>query len=158
MPLLDLSPGRMNFDEFTGEVQHRLELPGTGEAVRATRATLSTLGQRIPAGNAEDLAASLPMEIKWYLTGAVHEHGQRFDWREFLRRVSEIEGTDQSEAAYHARVVVDLVRTLVPESDFQQLRDALPESEDDEDWGELFELVDAGGWREASGGSSGTTE
>ncbi|RDZ88954.1 DUF2267 domain-containing protein, partial [Haloferax sp. Atlit-6N] len=25
----------MNFDEFTGEVQHRLELPGTGEAVRA---------------------------------------------------------------------------------------------------------------------------
>ena len=38
----------MNFDEFTGEVQHRLELPGAGEAVRAIRATLMTLGQRIP--------------------------------------------------------------------------------------------------------------
>jgi len=24
-----------------------------------------TLGQRLPEGNAEDLAASLPMEIKW---------------------------------------------------------------------------------------------
>ncbi|MEF8825910.1 MAG: DUF2267 domain-containing protein, partial [Halapricum sp.] len=104
----------MNFDKFTGEVQHRLELPGTGESVRAIRATLMTLGQRIPEGNAEDLAASLPMEIKWYLTGAVHEHGQRFDWKEFVARVSEIEGADRPEAAYHAQVVIDLVSTLVP--------------------------------------------
>jgi uncharacterized protein (DUF2267 family) len=139
----------MNFDAFTGEVQHRLELPGTGEALRAIRATLTTLGQRIPAGNAEDLAASLPMEIQWYLTGAVREHGQRFDWPAFVSRVSEIEGIDPADAAYHARVIVDLVHTLVPESDFQQLRDILPESEDDGKWGKLFELVDAGGWSQA---------
>jgi uncharacterized protein (DUF2267 family) len=140
----------MNFDEFTGEIQHRLELPGTGETVRAIRATLTTLGQRLPEGNAEDLAASLPMEIKWYLTGAVHDHGQRFDWREFVRRVGEIEGIDPSDAAYHARVVVDLVHTQVPESDFRQLRDALPEGEDDENWGKLFEVVDSGGWSESA--------
>jgi uncharacterized protein (DUF2267 family) len=136
----------MDFDEFTGEVQHRLELPGTGEAVRATRATLLTLGERIPEGNAEDLAASLPMEVRWYATGAVAEHGQRFDWREFVARVAEIEKADPSDAAYHARVVIDLVRTVVPDSDFQQLRDQLPA---DEDWGGLFEVVDAGGWTEA---------
>ena len=53
----------MNFDEFTGTVQHRLELPDTGRTVRTIRATLTTLGQRIPEGAAEDLAASLPMEI-----------------------------------------------------------------------------------------------
>lgn len=138
----------MNFDEFTGQVQHRLELPETGETVRAIRATLLTLGQRLPDGHAEDLAASLPVEIKWYMTGAVDEHAQRFDWQEFVDRVSEIEGTDPADAAYHARVIVDLVHTLVPESDFQQLRDALPESEDEENWGQLFELVDAGGWEE----------
>ncbi|WP_181691636.1 DUF2267 domain-containing protein [Natronomonas sp. LN261] len=138
----------MNFDECTGQVQHRLELPGTGEAVRAIRATLLTLGQRIPEGNAEDLAASLPMEIKWYPSGAVHEHGQRFGWAEFVDRVSEIEKTDPATAAYHARVIVDLVCELVPESDFEQLRDLLPESEDEEDWGQLFEVVDAGGWEE----------
>ena len=136
----------MDFDEFTGEVTHRLELPGTGEAVRAIRATLLPLGERLQAGNAEDLAASLPMEIKWFPTGAVHEHGQRFDWSEYLDRVSEVEGCDRSEAAYHARVVIDLVRTVVPDSDFQQLRDELPES--DEDWESLFEIVDAGGWSE----------
>jgi len=145
----------MNFDEFTGTVQHRLELPGTGETLRAIRATLSTLGQRIPAGNAEDLAASLPMEIKWYMTGAVTEHGQHFDWAEFVDRVSEIEGVDRADAAYHARVVVDVVHTLVPESDFWQLRDSLPESEDDENWGKLFEIVDAGGWGDAEEAQTG---
>ncbi|EMA65862.1 DUF2267 domain-containing protein [Halorubrum kocurii] len=134
----------MNFDEFTGEVQHRLELPGTGETVRAIRATLMTLGQRIPEGNAADLAASLPLEIKWYLTGAVHDHGQRFDWQEFVERVSEIEHADPADAAYHARVIMDVVRSQVPESDFHQLRDMLPESEDSENWGSLFEVVDEG--------------
>lgn len=141
----------MNFDEFTGEVQHRLELPGTGETVRAIRATLTTIGERIPEGNAEDLAASLPIEIKWYLTGPVREHGQRFDWSEFVDRVAEIENADPEDAAYHARVVVDLVREVVPESDFRELRDQLPEAEDDENWRELFEVVDAGGWSEPAG-------
>lgn len=139
----------MDFDEFTGTVQHRLELPGTGETVRAIRATLSTLGQRIPADAADDLAASLPMEIKWYVTGGVHDHGQRFDWKEFVTRVAEIEQVERSEAAYHAQVIVDLVATVVPPSDLQDLRGQLPESEDDENWGKLFAVLDAGGWQES---------
>jgi uncharacterized protein (DUF2267 family) len=147
--------GRMDFDEFTGTVQHRLELPGTGETVRAIRATLMTLGERVPAGAAEDLAASLPMEIRWYMTGAVREHGQRFDWQEFVGRVSEREHVEGADAAYHARVIVDLVNSLVPASDFRQLRDQLPESADDENWVKLFEMVDAGGWSEANEAATG---
>jgi len=139
----------MDFDEFTGTVQHRLELPGTGETLRSIRATLLPLGQRLPMDHAEDLAASLPLEIKWYMTGAVHDHGQRFDWSEYVGRVSEIEGSDRSDAAYHARVVMDLVASVVPESDFQQLRDELPQRK--ENWGNLFEVVDAGGWQEHGG-------
>lgn len=138
----------MDFDEFIGQVQHRLELPGTGEALRVVRATLMTLGQRIPAGNAEDLAASLPMEIKWYLTDAVDEHGERFDWTEFLERVIEITGEDPPEAAYQTQVIMDLVGSVVPKSDLFELRDQLPESEDDGNWGKLFEVIDAGGWGE----------
>ncbi|MFB1066704.1 DUF2267 domain-containing protein [Natrinema sp. H-ect4] len=145
----------MNFDEFTGTVQHRLELPDTGRTVRTIRATLTTLGQRIPEGAAEDLAASLPMEIKWYITGAVDDHGQRFDWQEFISRVSEITKADPTESAYHTRVIIDLVETVVPESDFQQLRDQLPESEDDENWRKLFEVVDAGGWGDAQEAQTG---
>lgn len=139
----------MNFDEFTGQVQHRLQQPNTGRTLRAIRATLMTLGERIPEENAEDLAANLPLEIKWYLTGAVHEHGQRFDWREFVERVSDIEQVDPPDAAYHARVIVDLLHEEVPESDFRQLRDMLPESEDKENWRKLFEIVDGGGWTDA---------
>lgn len=139
----------INFDEFTGTVQHRLELPDSGRTVRAIRATLMTLGQRIPGGNAEDLAASLPREIKWYLTGAVDEHGQRFDWREFVDRVSEIEQVDPPAAAYHARVIVDMVESEFPASDFRALRDMLPEDESAENWLKLFEIVDAGGWGNA---------
>lgn len=41
---------------------------------------------------------------------------------------------------------MDLVSTLVPPSDLQQLRDQLPESEDDENWRKLFAVIDAGGW------------
>ena len=145
----------MDFDEFTGQVQHRLELPNTGKTVRTIRATLLPLGQRIPEGNAEDFAASLPMEVKWYMTGAVHEHGQRFDWPEFVSRVSEIEGSDPPKAAYHAQVIMDLVSTLVPPSDLQQLRDQLPESEDDENWRKLFAVVDAGGWKNTQGERTG---
>ena len=145
----------MNFDEFTGEVQHRLELPGTGEAVRAIRATLSTLGQRIQQGDAEDLASSLPMEVGWYLHGPVAEHGERFDWREFVGRVSDIEGVEREDAAYHAQVIVDLVASAATDADFEQLRDGLPESEDDGDWGELFGVVDAGGWQEAQEAQTG---
>ena len=145
----------MNFDEFTGQLQQRLELPGTGETVRAIRATLTTLGQRIQEGEAKDLAGSLPMEVGWYLTGPVREHGERFDWQEFVTRVSEIEGIDRPEAAYHAQVVVDLVASIVPPAELRQIREQLPESEDDENWRKLFEVVDAGGWGEAQEAQTG---
>ncbi|WP_436929458.1 DUF2267 domain-containing protein [Halosimplex halobium] len=133
----------MNFDEFTGAVQHRLELPGTGEAVRATRATLTTLGERIQEGEATDLAGPLPMEVDFYLTGAVAEHGQHFDWDEFLDRVADREGQtapdDRADVAHHARTVVAVVAEAVPEGQLDQLRDQLPA---DEGWADLFELVD----------------
>ena len=48
-------------------------------------------------------------------------------------------------------MIVDLVETQVPASDFRQLRDQLPESEADENWDKLFELVDAGGWESTRG-------
>ena len=133
----------MGFDEFTGTIQHRLELPGTGETVRAT---LSTLGERLQEGEARQLGSTRPMEVGWYLTGPAAEHGQRIDWYEFVTRVGEITGAERPEAAYPARVVVDLAAGQVPESELGQVREQLPEDEDDENWRKLFEVVEAGGW------------
>ena len=126
----------MNYSEFVGQVQHRLELPGEGQAVRVTRAVLSTLGQRITAGEADDLASSLPMEIEYYPRHV--DHGERFDYDEFLDRVADIAGVDRSDAFYYSQVVVALVAEVVSGGEIDQVRGQLPEEFD-----RLFELVEA---------------
>jgi hypothetical protein len=50
---------------------------------------------------------------------------------------------------------MDLVSTLVPPSDLQQLRNQLPESEDDENWRKLFAVIDSGGWGDAQEAQTG---
>ena len=125
----------MNYSEFVGQVQNRLELPGEGEAVRATRAVLSTLGQRIMAGEADDFASSLPMEIEYYPRHV--DHGERFDYDEFLDRVAEIARVDRSDALYHSQVVIGLAAEVLPGSEINQVRGQLPDEFD-----RLFEIVD----------------
>lgn len=126
----------MNYKDFVGQVQHRLEYAEYGEAVRAIRAVLTTLGERMPEGEATDLASPLPMEIDRYLIGA--EHGQRFDYDEFLERVAEREGVDLSDANYHAQQVLIVVAEDVPAGNIEKARAGLPEEFDP-----LFELLDA---------------
>ena len=134
----------MDFDESIGAVEHRLGLPRNGEVARVKRATLPTLGPRIPTRNTENLAASLSMEVKWYLTGTVHDHGQRTDRHAFVPCGSEIGVTERSVAANHARTLLNLVESVVPAVDLKELRDELFESEDH--GGKLFAINDAGGW------------
>lgn len=126
----------MNYKEFVGAVQHRLEFGTFGEAVRATRATLTTLGERLEEGEATDLASPLPMEIDRFLEEA--ESGQRFTYEEFLDRVARREGVDRPEANYHAQQVVALLDEVVPAGNLVKVRDQLPE-----EYEQLFEFVDA---------------
>ena len=125
----------MNYDQFMGQVQNRLELASTGEAVQATRSVLTTLGERLQAGEAEDLAAPLPREVDRFLTTA--ESGQRFDFDEFVARVAERGDVDAPDAAYQAKVLVGLLGEVVPVGEMTQVEDQLPE-----DFDQLFELVD----------------
>jgi len=125
----------MNFDEFTGQVQHRLELASTGEAVRATRAVLTTIGERIQAGEAADLASSLPMEIDRFVTEA--DSGQRFSMDEFVDRVAERAAVDRPDAFYYAQTVMAVTAETVPESELLQVKGQLPEEFD-----RLFEYVE----------------
>lgn len=126
----------MKYNEFVGQIQHRLELGKQGEAVRAIRAVLTTLGERLQAGEASDLAAPLPMEIDYYLESV--DSGQRFDYDEFMSRVAERANADKSDANYYGQVVVGLVSELVPAGELEQVRAQLPE-----DFDPLFELADA---------------
>ena len=126
----------MNYKEFVGQVQHRLEYAQFGQAVRATRATLTTLGERLHEGEATDLASPLPMEIDRFLLEA--EHGQRFDYSEFLERVAERERVDRADANYHAQQIIALIGEVVPPGNLEKARNQLPE-----DFDRLFALVDA---------------
>ena len=133
----------MNYKSFMGQVQHRLEMDELGPAVRATRATLTTLGERIDKGEATDLASPLPMEVDRYLAEA--ESGQRFSFDEFLDRVAEREGVDRSAANYHAKQIVALVGEIVPPGNIEKARNQLPD-----DFEPLFEFVDMAAEEEAN--------
>jgi uncharacterized protein (DUF2267 family) len=114
----------MTYDEFMGQVQNRARLGSTGDAVRATRATLEVLAQRLYGGEAEDLAAQLPHEIQPFLekTGPSEDFGVD----EFFRRVSEVESVDLPEAVYHARAVVSVLRDAVTPGEIEDMRAQLP--------------------------------
>lgn len=139
-----------SYNDFIGEVQHRIEAGEQAEAVRTTRAVLSTLGERVEEGGATDIAGALPMEIDWYLLQP--DHGQVFDYDEFVDRVVEKmdyghldldadygtpSSVDEAEAVYRAKAVVALLSETVPGGELANVEDQLPE-----EYGDLFEFVD----------------
>jgi uncharacterized protein (DUF2267 family) len=99
---------KIEYHKFIGEVQNRARLPTIGDAVKAIRATLEVLGQRLHGGQADDLAAQLPSEIGVYLkqTG----ESAAFDLDEFSDRVSKREDVDLQDAVYHSPAVISIDR------------------------------------------------
>ncbi|WP_395108522.1 DUF2267 domain-containing protein [Actinomadura sp. SCN-SB] len=102
----------MQHDDFIGQVQNRARLPSRGDAERACRATLETLGERIPEGLADNLAAQLPVEIGEHLRRTEiyggRGSGERFDRHDFIERVSSRSGADEPKAAFLARAVLEV--------------------------------------------------
>ncbi|HEX5493291.1 MAG TPA: DUF2267 domain-containing protein [Mycobacteriales bacterium] len=121
----------MQHDEFIGQVQHRARLSSRGSAERATRATLETLGERIPEHLAENLAAQLPQEIGEHLHRTVtlggEGTGERFGLPEFVARVAGRSGVDEPAGVYQARVVLEVVEDAVAPGLMAKVREALPD-------------------------------
>jgi uncharacterized protein (DUF2267 family) len=78
----------MKHDEFIGRVQHYARLASRGDAERATRATLETLGERLAGGEPKDLASQLPPEIGAHLLRCAGT-GERFSLDEGERKSNE---------------------------------------------------------------------
>ncbi|ELZ02672.1 hypothetical protein C481_08391 [Natrialba asiatica DSM 12278] len=53
----------MQYDDFIGAVQNRGQLGSREAALGISRATLTTLSERVQSGEAENLAAQLPEEL-----------------------------------------------------------------------------------------------
>lgn len=138
------------YSEFLGQVQHRIQADTQAEAVRTTRAVLTTLGERLTEGGATDVASPLPMEIDRYLLEV--EHGGTFGYDEFIDRVAARMSyddlaladsygapapVDRSEVVFRTQAVVALVSDLVPGGHLAHTEQQLPDEFDD-----LFEFVD----------------
>lgn len=114
----------MNFHGFVGQVQHRAHLGTLDDAVAATRATLNTLGERLPDAEKRHLISQLPREVGHYLEE--RNGGERFSLDEFFHRVSEREKEDLPVAVFHARVVCDVLQDAVAVGETEHLLCSLP--------------------------------
>ncbi len=131
----------MQFEEFTGNVQNRAQLDSREAALSISRATLTTLSERIQPGEAENLAAQLPEELGRFLEEV--DDVERFDFDEFVGRVDErdeIGEEDLSEATFHAQVVVDVLAEAVQGGALEDVRMQLPE---DDGYDALFEIAES---------------
>lgn len=118
----------MKYHDFIGKVQQRARLGTTEEAMRATHATLETLGQRLYGGQASNLAAQLPSEIQDYLKEK--EESATFGVQEFYQRISKQTNVDLPQVVHHARAVISVVQDAVSDGEIDNVRKQLPEEYD----------------------------
>ncbi len=127
----------MDYHHFIDQVQARAHLASSDEALKATRATLETLGERLQGGEPGDLASQLPSEIKSFL--GEEGKGENFGLEEFLDRVTRREGIEKPAARSHARAVLSVVQEAVSEGELEDVRGQLPREYDP-----LFDSGDEG--------------
>jgi uncharacterized protein (DUF2267 family) len=95
-------------------------------AERDAQATLQTLAERLPRGEARRILQELPAELKPFIY--TETDAEALDIDEFLSRVADREGTDTETALRHARAVfAALGRALSPEA-VQHLAAARPQT------------------------------
>ncbi|ELZ16792.1 hypothetical protein C477_14303 [Haloterrigena salina JCM 13891] len=89
---------------------------------------MTTLSERIQPDDAENLGAKLPDELDRFLEAV--DDVERFDFDEFVDRVAESEEIgedDQADAAFHARVVTDVVAEAVTSGELEDIERQLSE-------------------------------
>ncbi len=119
----------MQYHEFIGQVQNRGRMAKFEQAVAATRATLVTLGEHLAGGEADNLAAQLPIEIGNYLSAssaADFWQGERFSLDEFFARVAMRENKDVPTAMLHAYAVLDVLKDAVSPGELRDVLAQLP--------------------------------
>lgn len=113
----------MKYQDFLGQVQARARLSSLDASVKATRATLTTLGERLLDPQAHHIAAQLPEELGRML----EDRGQEsFGFDEFIARVSQRENTEFPHATYHARVVLEVLGEAISPGSLDKLRSSFP--------------------------------
>jgi uncharacterized protein (DUF2267 family) len=114
----------MEADDFIDLVSDELGTsPDASE--RAVRAVLETLGQRLPADEAEDLAAQLPPPLARCLEQTATQD-EEFPVDEFYERVAELGDSDIEEAHGQTHAVLSVLDDAVSAGQITDLIGRLP--------------------------------
>jgi len=112
----------MNYDQFIKAVKDSGQFASRDAAIKATKATLETLRERLLGDEAGNLAAQLPADLAECLRGREGQMGDNFKIDEFYRRISEREGVDTNTAATHAKTVISVLSQAVSAGEFADIR------------------------------------
>jgi uncharacterized protein (DUF2267 family) len=113
----------IGYDEFIGTVRERAQITGE-EAEKTACATLRTLAERITEGELLDLAERLPEPLR--ACADADGPPEPFHVDEFLHRVAERAGVDESAAERDARAVFVALWRAVGPNEFTDMRAQLP--------------------------------
>jgi uncharacterized protein (DUF2267 family) len=119
-------------DDFIGSVARRAGT-STEQAEALTRATLTTLAERMDGGEARDLADQLPEELRGYAFAAT-ETAEKFGRDVFVTRVSGRADVDVPVAEAGVRAVFDTLREAVDPAGYRDAVTQLPST--------LWDLID----------------
>jgi uncharacterized protein (DUF2267 family) len=110
----------MRYDQFIESVSQRTGLPrDTAETL--TRATLQVLAERLSGGEAQDLQAQMPKELKNDLAVPKQKPAESFGAAEFTRRVAGRAGVDESTARTGAAAVLATIGEAVTPGEFDDV-------------------------------------
>jgi uncharacterized protein (DUF2267 family) len=123
--VFEIEENCMHTHDFLGQVQNKAHLPTLDAALRATRATLETLAERLGPTESRQLGARLPPEIQECLL-TDRPVTERFSSDEFLGRVSEREGVDLPESTHHTLAVIEVLAQAVSAGEMIDVLDRLP--------------------------------
>jgi uncharacterized protein (DUF2267 family) len=113
----------MQYDNFIDRVQQLAGLNSQEGAVRITRATLETLGERLSRVETRQLATQLPKELQAYFHP--RQESQIFPLEEFFNRVSARAHIRRAEAVDQAQAVIGVLREAVSAGEIEDVRTEL---------------------------------
>ncbi|MBE9012497.1 DUF2267 domain-containing protein [Pseudanabaenaceae cyanobacterium LEGE 13415] len=112
----------MNYDQFIKAVKDSGEFSDRESAIKATKAVLETMRERLLGDEASNLAAQLPAELGDCLRGREGQMGDNFKIEEFYTRISNRAGVDVEMAASYARTVMSVLSQAVSPGEFADVR------------------------------------
>lgn len=116
----------MDPEEFTDAVQDAGDLDSMSEARQATEAVLTTFGERIAEGEAEDVATYVPQEFRGWLLTHDPESAADFGLDEFYDRVADRGDVSTERAREWSAAVFDGLARYAPGRELGRIQVQLP--------------------------------